>query len=66
MQDTSTKSREKQWANRLAVSTAWSDNDESDGEAEIADQEYKVYMLDISPHTQLQTLKCQKKFNTVL
>jgi hypothetical protein len=41
-QDTSTKSRERQWANRLAVSTAWSDNDDSDEEEEIADQEYKV------------------------
>lgn len=40
LQDISMKSREKQWANRLAVSTSWFDDEESD--EEIADQEYKV------------------------
>ena len=42
-QDVSAKSREKKWANRLAVSTAWSDNSESEEEDEIIDQEYKVW-----------------------
>ena len=46
-QDTSTKSRERQWANRLAISTAWSDNEESEEETEITDQEYKVCRMDL-------------------
>ncbi|XP_028391170.1 glycerol-3-phosphate acyltransferase 1, mitochondrial-like isoform X2 [Dendronephthya gigantea] len=40
-EDISAKSRDKKWANRLAVSTAWSDNSESE-EDEIIDQEYRV------------------------
>ncbi|CAB4012571.1 Hypothetical predicted protein, partial [Paramuricea clavata] len=45
-EDTSTKSRERQWANRLAISTAWSDNEESEEETEITDQEYKINSSD--------------------
>lgn len=41
-EDQSAKSREKQWTNRLAVSTAWLDDDENNDEIEIPDQEYKV------------------------
>lgn len=41
-QDQSAKSREKQWTNRLAVSTAWLDEDDCENEEEIPDQEYMV------------------------
>ncbi|XP_046850893.1 glycerol-3-phosphate acyltransferase 1, mitochondrial-like isoform X3 [Xenia sp. Carnegie-2017] len=41
-EDAGGKSRRREWADRLALSTAWSDDEDSGDEVEISDQEYKV------------------------
>ncbi|XP_046850894.1 glycerol-3-phosphate acyltransferase 1, mitochondrial-like isoform X4 [Xenia sp. Carnegie-2017] len=58
-EDAGGKSRRREWADRLALSTAWSDDEDSGDEVEISDQEYKMGCSD-------EALEKMRFFTTML